>query len=203
MSADTATRAPRVGAKVELARYTVKGVERILYSQVIDGLVRVTDHPASGRGRSYLVEPALKCDGHLALQALVTDYTSTARRVDEIPMRATLDPPVQQVELARYALTRGERVLYGQRVNGVVRVTDRPARGSGRAYLVECGLERDGYGALKALIDDYIRQACKHDEIPMLASHVSDTGRATELEKRRGRVVAPGCLIQASRRRPL
>jgi hypothetical protein len=169
MSTNAATRAPRAGARVELARYTVKGVERILYSQVIDGLVRVTDHPACGRGRSYLIEPALKCDGHQALQALVTDYTRTAVRVNEIPMRATLDARVQQVELARYALTRGERVLYGQRLNGVVRVTDRPAWGSGRAYLVECGLERDGYGALKALIDDYTGQAAKHDEIPMLA----------------------------------
>jgi hypothetical protein len=169
MSANTATISHRVAAKVELARYTLKGAERVLYGQVLEGLVRVTDHPACGRGRRYLVEPALKCDGQLALEALVADYTRTARRVNEIPMRATLDVRVKQVELARYALTRGERVLYGQRVDGVVRVTDRPARGSGRAYLVECGLERDGYGALKALIDDYTRQAGEHDEIPMVA----------------------------------
>jgi hypothetical protein len=177
MSANTAALTPRVGAKVELARYTLKGAERILYGQVIGGLVRVTDHPGSGRGRSYLVEPALKCDGYLALQALVADYKRTARRVNEIPMRATLDARVEQVELARYALTGGERVLYGQRVDGVVRVTDRPARGSGRAYLVECGLERDGYWALKALIDDYRCQAGKHDEIPMLA-RLSERHRA-------------------------
>jgi low affinity Fe/Cu permease len=47
-------------------------------------------------------------------------------------------------------------------------VIDRPARGSGRAYLVECGLEHDGYRTLKALIDDYTREAGEHDEIPML-----------------------------------
>lgn len=169
MSANIAALTPRVGVKVELARYRLRGVERVLYGQVIDGLVRVTDHPACGPGRSYLVEPALKCDGHLALKALIADYICTALRVNEIPMRAPLDARVQQVELARYRLTRGERVLYGQRVDGVVRVTDRPARGPGRAYLVECGLERDGYVALKALIDDYTRQAGKQDEIPMLA----------------------------------
>jgi hypothetical protein len=180
MSANTAALTPRVAAKVELARYTLKGVERILYGQVIEGLVRVTDHPAYGRGRSYLVEPALKCDGRLALEALVADYTRTAQRVNDIPMRASLDARVEQVELARYPLTRGERVLYGQRVDGVVRVTDRPARGSGRAYLVERGLERDGYEALKALIDDYTRQAGKHDEIPMLA-------RRFERHRTRGR----------------
>lgn len=168
MNANTATRTPRAAAKVELARYALKGAERILYGQVTDGLVRVTDHPACGRGRSYLVEPALKCDAHLALKALVADYTRTARRVNDIPMRATLDAGVEQVELARYALTRGERVLYGQRVDGVVRVVDRPAQGSGRAYLVACGLEHRGYRALKALIDDYTRQAGEHDEIPML-----------------------------------
>jgi hypothetical protein len=169
MSPNTAALATsRTGVKVELARYRLKGLERILYGQVIDGLVRVTDHPACGRGRSYLVEPALKCDGDRALKALIADYTRTARRVNDIPMRASLDPRVQQVELARYRLTRGERVLYGQRVDGVVQVTDRPARGSGRAYLVECGLERDGYVALRALIDDYTRRAGERDEIPML-----------------------------------
>jgi len=91
MSAKTSALTPRAGTKVELARYTLKGAERILYGQVIDGLVRVTDHPARGRGRSYLVEPALKCDGHLALKALVADYTCTARRVNDIPMRAIFD----------------------------------------------------------------------------------------------------------------
>ena len=180
MNASTAALTPRAPAKVELARYALKDAQRILYGQVIDGLVRVTDHPARGRGRSYLVEPALKCDGHLALKALVADYTCTARRVNDIPMRAIFDAHVEQVELARYALTRGERVLYGQRVDGVVRVTDRPARGSGRAYLVECGLERDGYRVLKALIDDYTRQAGEHDEIPMLV-RLCERRRAREV----------------------
>jgi hypothetical protein len=50
-----------------------------------------------------------------------------------------------RVELARYVVSGGEeRILFGQRVDGVVRVTDVPARGHGRAYLVERGLEHDG-----------------------------------------------------------
>jgi hypothetical protein len=42
----------------------------------------------------------------------------------------------QRTELARYELSSGERVLYGQRINGCVRITDRPASGPGRSYLV-------------------------------------------------------------------
>jgi hypothetical protein len=45
--------------------------------------------------------------------------------------------------------TVGERVLHGQRVNGIVRVTDSPAVGNVRAFLVERGLEEDGNAALK------------------------------------------------------
>ena len=34
----------------------------------------------------------------------------------------------ERVELGRYRVPAGERILYGQRVDGVVRVTDVPAR---------------------------------------------------------------------------
>jgi hypothetical protein len=73
----------------------------------------------------------------------------------------------QRVELARYTVPAGERVLYGQRVDGVVRVTDNPANGRGRAYLIERELERDGNAALHALVADYVEQAQRHGEIPM------------------------------------
>ena len=49
-----------------------------------------------------------------------------------------------RTELARYTVAEGERVLYGQRVDGVVRVIDRPATPGGRAYLVERGLQTKG-----------------------------------------------------------
>jgi hypothetical protein len=73
----------------------------------------------------------------------------------------------QRVELARYTIPAGERVLHGQRVDGVVPVTDNPAAGAGRAYLVERELEQDGNAALRALVDDYIQQAERHGAIPM------------------------------------
>ena len=82
-------------------------------------------------------------------------------------MVASLVWRIEQVELARYTFTGGERVLYGQRVQGVVRVTDRPAGGSGRSYLVEREVERDGFSALEALVEDYTIQAGRLDEVPM------------------------------------
>jgi hypothetical protein len=68
-------------------------------------------------------------------------------------------------ELARHTVTDGERILYGQRIDGVVRVTDRPAGEGGRAYLVERGL--DTKGELDALIADYLQQATKLDTPPL------------------------------------
>jgi hypothetical protein len=81
----------------------------------------------------------------------------------------------ERVELARYTASAGERVIYGQRLNGVVRVTDRPAGQPGRSYLIERGLERDGYSALKALVADYKSQAKRLDAIPMAMSLVRHT----------------------------
>jgi hypothetical protein len=58
----------------------------------------------------------------------------------------------ERTELGRYRTAAGvERVLYGQRVANVVRVTDVPVDHPGRAYLVERGLEEDGYAALLEL----------------------------------------------------
>jgi hypothetical protein len=76
----------------------------------------------------------------------------------------TLRPPVgQRTELARYRISAGERILYGQRVRGVVRVVDAPV-GRGRAYLVERELEQDGLAALEAMIADYVAQSERRDE---------------------------------------
>jgi hypothetical protein len=76
--------------------------------------------------------------------------------------RAT-NPPV---ELARYRISDGERVVRGQRVLGVVRVTDVPASGAGRAVLVERGLTSKA--ELDALVADYVAQAAVRDAIPAL-----------------------------------
>jgi hypothetical protein len=68
------------------------------------------------------------------------------------------------VELARYRVRAGERVLRGQRVLGVVRVTDVPADGHGRRYLVE--RELTSHLELEALVRDYLDQAQLWDVVP-------------------------------------
>jgi hypothetical protein len=62
-----------------------------------------------------------------------------------------------RVELARYELIDGTRVIYGQRVDGIVRVTDRPLNRGGRSYLIDRGLH--SHQELQALVSDYAAQA--------------------------------------------
>ena len=76
-----ATTEPRVGERVQLARYTISAGARVLYGQRINGVVRVTDKPASGHGRSFLVERGLTSNAEL--EALVADYISESQRRDE------------------------------------------------------------------------------------------------------------------------
>lgn len=80
-------------------------------------------------------------------------------------------PTGERVELARYTISSGQRVIHGQRINDPaesVRVTDVPADAHGRALLIERELEQDGNGALQALVADYVAQANLHDQIPLL-----------------------------------
>ena len=89
MTEMAAARARRMGVRVELARYTVGGVERALYGQRVEGVVRVTDVPISVRGRAYLVERGLEQEGanaNAALQALIVDYLAQAARLGAVPM---------------------------------------------------------------------------------------------------------------------
>jgi len=72
----------------------------------------------------------------------------------------------ERVELATYTTDTGEpRVLIGQRVDGIVRVTDEAADGEGRRYLVEPQLESKA--ALDALVDDYLAKANRIGYPPM------------------------------------
>jgi hypothetical protein len=57
MATDTA--AQTTGRPQRLATYTADVGERTLVGQRVDGAVRISDVPADGRGRSYLVEPEL------------------------------------------------------------------------------------------------------------------------------------------------
>jgi hypothetical protein len=89
----TTTRCGRVGERVELARYSVRGVQRALVGQRVDGVVRVSDVPVGFRGRAYLVERGLEQEGsnaNAALGALIADYLREASRLDAVPMSVSV-----------------------------------------------------------------------------------------------------------------
>jgi hypothetical protein len=65
-----------------------------------------------------------------------------------------------RAELARYRTADGKRIVYGQCIDGVVRVTDRPTGPGGRSYLVERGLET--HDELEALVADYVLCRTRH-----------------------------------------
>ena len=82
-------------------------------------------------------------------------------------------------------------MLYGQRVLGVVRVTDVPSVPGGRAYLVERGLEEEGANAnaaLQALSQTIFGERSFSTTYQLsailLSGHRSGRGRAHELSNR-------------------
>ena len=70
----------------------------------------------------------------------------------------------ERVELARYTVSAGERVIHGQRILGVVRLVDKPASGEGRRYVIE--RELTAMAELEAIVTDYLQQADTWDAIP-------------------------------------
>jgi len=176
----TATATREGGEPVELARYVVGGVERVLRGEWIDDVVRITDHPARGAGETYDVDSPLQRDGQDSVRALVADYTSQAKRLKQIPMLAPVIRTIEHVQLGSYEFTGGRRILCGQRINGVVRVTDRPAEGSGRCYLVRHVHDGDGYSVLQALVSEYTREARQLDQIPIAAALARCAWRALQ-----------------------
>ena len=79
------------------------------------------------------------------------------------------------VELGRYTLAAGERVIQGQRVLGVVRLTDIPATGHGRRYVIE--RELAVMAELEAIVADYLDQAGRWHTIPAAGPcFLADTG---------------------------
>jgi hypothetical protein len=70
----------------------------------------------------------------------------------------------ERVELARYTVSAGERVIHGQRVLGVVRLVDNPAAGEGRHYVIE--RELVAMAELEAIVTDYLQQAETWNVIP-------------------------------------
>jgi hypothetical protein len=70
----------------------------------------------------------------------------------------------ERVELARYTISAGERIIHGQRILGVVRLVDNPASGEGRHYVIE--RELTTMAELEAIVSDYLQQAHTWDAIP-------------------------------------
>ena len=85
----------------------------------------------------------------------------------------------ERVELARYTISAGERVIYGQRVLGVVRVVDVPASGRGRRYVIE--RELTSMAELEAIVADYVEQAARWDAIPAEPVCLIDSIAGTKL----------------------
>ncbi len=95
-------------------------------------------------------------------------------------MRRPLPTVGQRVELTRYRIPAGERVLYGQRIDGIVRVTDKPAVPGARSFLVERGLEK--LGELDALLADYVAESERRGEpaaLPALGFELAGIPLAT------------------------
>jgi hypothetical protein len=70
----------------------------------------------------------------------------------------------ERVELARYTVSAGERVIHGQRILGVVRLVDNPASCEGRRFVIERELVT--MAELEAIVTDYLQQAETWDAIP-------------------------------------
>jgi hypothetical protein len=108
-----------------------------------------------------------------------SDATWRHNRQPEAPIVSSHRPAARQtgpvagerVELARYTVARGgDRILFGQRVDGKVRVTDRPAgevTAENRAHLVDNDLESKA--ELDALVADYLAEAQRLQMIPAAA----------------------------------
>jgi hypothetical protein len=81
----------------------------------------------------------------------------------------------ERVELARYTVCTGQRVLLLQCVDGDLQLVDIPAGGTGRSYLIERGLEQDGPGAVNALVVDYLGQSRRLGDVPMASYPLADS----------------------------
>lgn len=71
----------------------------------------------------------------------------------------------QRVELARYLSDTGERLLIGQRLDGIVHVFDEPATGNSPSFTVDTHLDTNS--ELQALVADYLAKAKRLGYAPM------------------------------------
>lgn len=106
----------------------------------------------------------LAASTHAERRAETRDRSRRGRRAQGQP----------RIELARYRTSGGERILFGQRVDGAVRVIDRVASGAGRSYVIERGLTSKA--ELDAIVADYVLVSEQRDHPAVLVdletSHV-------------------------------
>jgi hypothetical protein len=60
-------------------------------------------------------------------------HTSPQHELESVPRRSSVG---ERTELGRYTVSSGERVIYGQRINGMVRITDARFRARGAPILL-------------------------------------------------------------------
>lgn len=97
MPSATATRTVRT--TIILGRYTTPQGVRTLYARHKDGATLITDEPAAGHGKFYLVDTIPDADGTLAIDALAELYLEEARQLCAPPMAHTvLDPDLKAEE---------------------------------------------------------------------------------------------------------
>jgi hypothetical protein len=103
-------------------------------------------------------------------------HTHGPQSTTESNRRESAPPPQvgERTELGSYVINDQARVIIGQRVNGVVRVSDCSAAPGGRAYLIERGLESKT--ELDALVADYLSQARALGTVPMSVMPIEATG---------------------------
>jgi hypothetical protein len=93
--------------------------------------------------------------------AITTPSAPTPTATGSAPKNGTNEP----VERGRYTVGGQERVLWAQRVEGTVCLTDAPPEGQrGRPYLIEDDLT--SIAELDAIVADYLSQAQKHSGTP-------------------------------------
>lgn len=103
----------------------------------------------------------------------VQGYGSTATWAHTTDAARPGNPSIgERTELGRYTANGTERVLIGQRVRGVVRLSDCPAAGErGRSFLIERGLTSKD--ELDAVVADYISESERRNE-PAATVQVGD-----------------------------
>jgi hypothetical protein len=151
-------------------------VTRAQASHQIDRLRRLKREPPTPHLQPDGLDSAQLVYATAVHDSEVSGYGSSASwRVGSRPSQFPSLPKIparKPTELARYTLSGGERVLQGKLIDGSLNVTDSPAAGGGRSYVVESDLELEGSGALEALVADYLKRARELDEVPMASAAV-------------------------------